>query len=191
MCFYIFSFNESEIVLSITWGSIYCSSRWYSVVISLDIMVPKCHVISKGSCQHCEAWVYFRCSKLVFHIQANPEAGGLAAHRKFSLRNPRSAQESGISRASPTSRPCFSQGLREEISPAVCTAPTPLLSQNPNYGNNSVAEMSLSSQGWSSCAGLPGDTTGDITGTLHTYKGSLCRAAHLRENWYPCVYWLL
>lgn len=94
----------------------------------------------------------------------------------------------GISRASPTSCLCFYQGLREQET-SVCSAPTPLLSQKPNHCSNSVAEVA--SQGWSSCAGLPGDITGDITRALHIYKGSLCRSAHFRENWYPCVFNLL
>lgn len=158
-------------------------SRYYGVPMP-------CHLLGELSALglflgigflHCflSVWVFFSCGKLVFPIEANPKA-----HRQFTPRNPSSAQEAGISKASPSSWLWFNQGLREEeTSPAVCSAPKPL--------NSSVAEMSLSSQGWSSWAGLhrdiTGDTTGDITGALHTCKGSPCRPAHLRENWYPHV----
>lgn len=101
-------------------------------------------------------------NKFVSHVRKSQSRESYNTQVVQSHRNPRSAQKPGISGASPASRLCFNQWLREKVTcSAVCTASSPLLCLRtwtikitqllkwhaaPRYG--APAQGSLAAQWW-------------------------------------------
>lgn len=137
----------------------------------------------------------FCCSKLVFHIQANPKAGGLAAYR-YSLSEIPGQHRSLVS--------------AEPVPPHACNlirdwerrrVPLCLLSSHPTGVSEPKPLQWLRGR---SVPWLPGmellcwaarwqnrwQYRWQYRGSAHL-QGSLCRPTHLRENWYQCAFRLI
>lgn len=118
----------------------------------------------------------------VSHVHKSQRRESYSTQVIQSHRNPQSAQKPGSSGASPTSRLCFNQWLREKAtSPAVCTA------SPPRRRLRTRTVTITPSQKWHQ---LPGT---ELLGwaAQRSDKSLRRRPAHFRENWYPGVFWLL